>query len=78
MPLNVPVTLALSSAERAFTVHSDRQRWNAGQLAAAPDGRAALEAAVRAGVRTAASTCVYAGLSEADIDIDERPDGRWR
>lgn len=50
MPLNVPVTLTVPPIDRRFTVHTDRQRWSAEQLASEPDGRAALEAAVREGV----------------------------
>jgi hypothetical protein len=75
MPLNVPVTLTVAPIDRSFTVHTDRQRWSADQLAAEPDGRAALEAAVREGLSKAASTCAYAGLAEADIDTAEYPDG---
>ncbi|MBX7471228.1 hypothetical protein K1Y80_34790 [Streptomyces sp. MAG02] len=75
MPLNVPVTLTTPPIDRRYTVHTDRQRWSAEQLADQPDGRAALEAAVREGVRKAASTCAYAGLTEPDIDTTEHPDG---
>ncbi|WP_331718750.1 hypothetical protein [Streptomyces sp. NBC_00212] len=75
MPLNVPVTITVPPIDRSFTVHTDRQRWSAEQLAAAPDGRGALEAAVREGVRKAASTCAYAQLTEPDIDTAAHPDG---
>ncbi|MFD8415486.1 hypothetical protein ACFV2Q_27615 [Streptomyces sp. NPDC059650] len=75
MPLNVPVILGLPPVDRAFTVHANRQRWSAEQLAAEPDGRAALETAVREGVRKAASTCAYAQLTEPDITVEEPPDG---
>ncbi|WP_327332961.1 hypothetical protein [Streptomyces anulatus] len=75
MPLNVPVTLTTPPVDRRYTVHTERQRWSAGQLAAEPDGRAALESAVRAGVRKAASTCAYAELTGADIAVAEHPDG---
>ncbi|WP_455355907.1 hypothetical protein [Streptomyces sp. SYSU K217416] len=75
MPLNVPVTITLPPLDRSFTVHTDRQRWSAEQLAVEPDGRAALEAAVREGVRKAASTCAYAQLTEPDIDTAAHPDG---
>ncbi|ORT54652.1 hypothetical protein [Streptomyces sp. CB03238] len=75
MPLNVPVTITVPPIDRSFTVHTDRQRWSAEQLAAEPDGRAALEAAVREGVRKAASTCAYAQLTEPDIAVAEHPDG---
>ncbi|MEW1926403.1 hypothetical protein [Streptomyces sp. NPDC088360] len=75
MPLNVPVTIHLPPIDRSFTVHTDRQRWSAEQLAAAPDGRAALEAAVREGVRKAASTCAYAQLTAPDIETAAHPDG---
>ncbi|NGO40649.1 hypothetical protein [Streptomyces ureilyticus] len=73
--LNVPVTLTVPPIDRSFTVHTDRQRWSAEQLAAEPDGRAALETAVREGVRKAASTCAYAQLTEPDIDTAAHPDG---
>ncbi|WP_433407067.1 hypothetical protein [Streptomyces sp. CA-146814] len=75
MPLNVPVTLTTPPIDRRYTVHTDRQRWSAEQLADQPDGRAALETAVREGVRKAASTCAYAQLTEPDIDLAEHPDG---
>ncbi|MFF4173685.1 hypothetical protein [Streptomyces sp. NPDC001744] len=75
MPLNVPVTITLPPIDRSYTVHTDRQRWSAEQLAAEPDGRAAQEAAVREGVRKAASTCAYAQLTEPDIDTAAHPDG---
>ncbi|MFE4829816.1 hypothetical protein [Streptomyces sp. NPDC056672] len=75
MPLNVPVTLTTPPIDGRYTVHTDRQRWSAGQLADHLDGRAALEAAVRTGVRKAASTCAYAGLTEPDIDTAAHPDG---
>ncbi|MBD0844240.1 hypothetical protein [Streptomyces sp. TRM68416] len=75
MPLNVPVTLTVPPTDRSFTVHTERQRWSAEQLAAEPDGRAALEAAVREGVRKAAATCAYAQLTEPDIDTAAHPDG---
>lgn len=74
MPLNVPVTLHLPPIDRSYTVHTDRQRWSAEQLAAEADGRAALEAAVREGVRKAAP-CAYAQLTEADVTVTENPDG---
>ncbi|MEW1632238.1 hypothetical protein AB0387_33565 [Streptomyces sp. NPDC089173] len=75
MPLNVPVTLTTPPIDRWYTVHTDRQRWSAEQLADQPDGRAALETAVREGVRKATSTCAYAGRTEPDIDTTEHPDG---
>ncbi|MFF6903331.1 hypothetical protein [Streptomyces hydrogenans] len=75
MPLNVPVTLTLPPLDQPFTVHADRQRWSPERLAAEPDGRAALEAAVRAGVRSAAAACAYAGLTEPEITVTEHPDG---
>ncbi|MFF8387774.1 hypothetical protein ACF053_29610 [Streptomyces kanasensis] len=75
MPLNVPVIIHRSPRDRAFTVHTDRQRWSAGQLAARPDGRAALEAAVREGVREAAPTCAYTQLTEPDIGVTAHADG---
>ncbi|QHC33871.1 hypothetical protein [Streptomyces sp. HF10] len=75
MPLNVPVTITLPPIDRSYTVHTDRQRWSAEQLAAEPDGRAAQETAVREGVRKAASTCAYAQLTEPDIDTAAHPDG---
>ncbi|MFD0253649.1 hypothetical protein ACFVGX_22345 [Streptomyces sp. NPDC127113] len=75
MPLNVPVTITVPPIDRSFTVHTDRQRWSAEQLAAEGDGRAALEAAVREGVRKAASACAYAQLTEPDIAVATHPDG---
>lgn len=75
MPLNVPVTLTVPPIDRRFTVHTDRQRWSAEQLAAVPDGRAALEAAVREGVRKSAATCAYAQLTAPDIAVAAHPDG---
>ncbi|MEV6147055.1 hypothetical protein [Streptomyces sp. NPDC051992] len=75
MPLNVPVTLTTPPIDRRYTVHTERQRWSAEQLAAEPDARTALETAVREGVRKAASTCAYAQLTEPDIDVAEHPDG---
>ncbi|MFF3958775.1 hypothetical protein ACFYY1_37065 [Streptomyces sp. NPDC001890] len=74
MPLNVPVTITLPPIDCSYTVHTDRQRWSADQLAAEPDGRGALEAAVREGVRKAAPACAYAGLTEADVTVTEHPD----
>ncbi|MGW4951555.1 hypothetical protein [Streptomyces parvulus] len=75
MPLNVPVTLTVSPVDRQLTVHTDRQRWSTEQLAAVPDGRAALETAVREGVRKAASACAYAQLTAPDIAAALHPDG---
>ncbi|KUF17357.1 hypothetical protein [Streptomyces silvensis] len=75
MPLNVPVTITLPPIDRQFTVHTDRQRWCAEQLAASPDGRAALEAAVREGVRKAAPACAYAQLTAPDIETAAHTDG---
>ncbi|MEU4266083.1 hypothetical protein [Streptomyces sp. NPDC025273] len=75
MPLNVPVTLTTAPIDRRYTVHTNRLRWSAEQLATEPDGRTALETAVREGVREAASTCAYAQLTDPDIDTAEHPDG---
>ncbi|WP_331726088.1 hypothetical protein [Streptomyces sp. NBC_00470] len=73
MPLNVPIAMAPS--DTTYTVHSERQRWSVDQLAATPNGMAALETSVREGVRAAASACVFAGLTEAHITVTEYPDG---
>jgi hypothetical protein len=75
MPLNVPVSLIGFPRATRYTVHTDRQRWSAERLAAEPEGCAALEEAVRAGVRTAAPACAYAALTEADVVLAEHPDG---
>lgn len=75
MPLNVPVTLTLPPVDRAFTVHTDRQRWTAEQLEAVPDGRAFMERAVRRGVREAALSCAYAQFTSADVVTVPHPDG---
>ncbi|MFD9453475.1 hypothetical protein ACFWBC_10340 [Streptomyces sp. NPDC059985] len=74
MPLSVPVTITLPPIDHSYTVHTDRQRWSADQLIVETDGRAALENAVRENVRKS-STCVFAGLTEADISVTEHPDG---
>ncbi|MFE7658106.1 hypothetical protein ACFU6M_35415 [Streptomyces bottropensis] len=75
MPLNVPVTLTLPPVDRSFTVHTDRQRWSAEQLATVPDGRDFMERAVRRGVREAALSCAYAQFTPAEVVTDPHPDG---
>lgn len=75
MPLNVPVTITLPPLDRSYTVHTDRQRWSADQLATVPDGRDFMERAVRRGVREAALSCAYAQFTPAVIVTDPHPDG---
>ncbi|MGA5578362.1 hypothetical protein ACPCK9_26505 [Streptomyces koyangensis] len=74
MPLNIPV-ITRSPTSRRYTVHTDRQRWSAEQLAAVGHGRTVMEWAVRRGVREAALSCLNANFTPADIIVDEHPDG---